>query len=349
MNNYTGRHFFLGLLAAIAVISIFIFLPFLTPVVFAVSLAVIFGPVYRYILKKLFPKKEKSTIAAFITLALVGIIVIVPGFFIVSKMYSEIQNMYFYLTEEGGRASVINSLNTASKFVSNMLFDVYPAFSFDDLNVTDYLQQGLEWGFGHVDTLFSGIGKIILGLVVVLFALFYFLRDGAEFKKQIIALSPLMDKDDESIFKKLEQAVYSIVGGSLVVSVIQGILTGIGFALFRVPDPTVWGTMAAVAALIPGVGTALVIVPGILYLFVTGSTGNAIGLLIWGLLAVGLIDNLLGPLVVNRGIKIHPFVILLSVLGGLSFFGIVGFILGPLIIAFLFALLEIYKSAKTSL
>jgi predicted PurR-regulated permease PerM len=111
----------------------------------------------------------------------------------------------------------------------------------------------------------------------------------------------------------------------------------------------VWGSIAAVAALIPGVGTALVVVPGVLYLFFTGSTGYAIGLLIWGLLAVGLIDNLLGPLVVNRGIKIHPFIILLSVLGGLTFFGLVGFILGPLIIAFLFALLEIYKNSKATL
>ncbi len=341
------KYFFSGLLLAVAILAIFIFLPFLTPLVFAVSLAVIFGPVYRWFLRTFFKSKEKSTAAAFITLLLVVVIVLIPGFFIVTKVYSEIQDMYYYLTEEEGRATVITLLNSVSDKASSMLFNVYPAFSFDSLNITEYLQQGIEWAFSHVDTLFTGIGRVLLSIFVAFFALFYFLRDGREFKQQIIALSPLADMDDESIFKKLEQAVYSIVGGSLIVSVIQGILTGIGFALFGVPQPAVWGSIAAVAALVPGVGTSLIIIPGVLYLFFTGSTPYAVGLLIWGLLAVGLIDNLLGPMLIDRGIKIHPFIILLSVLGGLALFGIVGFILGPLILAFLFALLEIYKTSRT--
>lgn len=344
--NIASRNFFLGLLFAVSVLAILIFLPFLTPLVFAVSLAVIFGPVYRYILRTFFGGKDKSTSAAFITLILVAVVVLVPGFFIVTKVYTEIQDMYFYLTEETGRAAVITLLNTLSDKASHVLFNVYPGFTFDTLNITDYLQQGVEWAFGNIDTLFTGFAKVLMEIFVVFFALFYFLRDGKEFKRQIIALSPLADTDDERIFHKLEQAVYSIIGGSLIVGVIQGILTGIGFALFGVPNPTVWGAIAAVAALIPGVGTSLVIVPGILYLFITGSTTYGIGLLIWGLLAVGLIDNLLGPLLVNRGIKVHPFMILLSVLGGLVFFGVVGFILGPLVLAFLFALLEIHKTIK---
>ncbi len=332
-----------------AILTIIIFIPFLTPLVLAVSLAVIFGPVYRLILRTFFKSKEKSTMAALATLLLVVILVLIPGFFVVTKMYAEIQDMYYFLTEEGSRSSVITLLNSLSDTLSRMFFNIYPSVSFDSFSVTDYLQQGLEWAFGHVDTLFTGLGKVLLGIFVTFFALFYFLRDGKEFKKQIIAVSPLLDRDDEHIFQKLERAVYSIVGGSLIVSVIQGVLTGIGFALFHVPDYTVWGSVAAVAALIPGVGTSLVIVPGILYLFFTGSTGYALGLLIWGLLAVGLIDNLLGPVLVNKGIKIHPFMILLSVLGGLTFFGLIGFILGPLVLAFLFALLEIYKTSKRTL
>ena len=112
------------------------------------------------------------------------------------------------------------------------------------------------------------------------------------------------------------------------------------------PNPVLWGLVAALAALIPGIGTALILIPAIGYLFFTGSTGAAIGLLIWGVVAVGLIDNFLGPMLVNRGVKIHPFLILLSIFGGLSFFGPVGFVLGPLIIALVFALLEIYRAPK---
>jgi predicted PurR-regulated permease PerM len=107
-----------------------------------------------------------------------------------------------------------------------------------------------------------------------------------------------------------------------------------------------WGSFAVVAALIPGFGTALVIVPGVIYLFFASTTLHAIGLLIWGILGVGLIDNYLGPLLVNRGVHIHPFLILLSVMGGLVFFGPIGFIAGPLLVALLFALLEIYKTTR---
>src|SRR6185295_6432156 len=123
------------------------------------------------------------------------------------------------------------------------------------------------------------------------------------------AVSPLADNYDEKIFKKLKQAIRSVVVGSLVVGVIQGTLTGLGFFIFGVPNPALWGSIAVVAALIPGIGTSLVLIPGILYLFFVSTHLHALGLLIWGILAVGLIDNLLGPMLVNRGVHIHPFLI----------------------------------------
>src|SRR6185369_1295230 len=113
-----------------------------------------------------------------------------------------------------------------------------------------------------------------------------------------------------------------------------------------VPHPALWGSFAVIAALIPGIGTSLIIVPGVLYLFFTSTNLYALGLFIWGVLAVGLIDNYLGPILVHRGVNIHPFLILLSVMGGLIFFGPIGFIAGPLVVALLFALLEIYKTSR---
>jgi predicted PurR-regulated permease PerM len=119
--------------------------------------------------------------------------------------------------------------------------------------------------------------------------------------------------------------------------------------IFDIPAPAVWGAVAAIAAFIPGIGTSLVIVPGIIYLLLTGNTAYAIGLAIWGAVAVGLIDNVLGPHLVNKGVHIHPFLILVSVLGGLSTFGPIGFILGPLVLALLFALLEVYRTSFTDI
>ncbi len=339
------NHFFFGLLLAVVVLAIFIFLPFLTPLVLAIALAVVFGPIHRLIVRWFFRDKERSSFGALVTLIVIVVIIFVPAILISAKIYTEVQSMYGFLIDESGRSQVIDSLNNIAQRGSHLLFDLFPAYSFDSFNITDILQRGLEWVFGNLDTVFSGASKIALSIFVMFLALFYFLRDGRELRRQVIALSPLGDDDDRQILNRLEQTIYSIFAGSIAVGIIQGILTGIGFAIFGVPSPALWGSIAAVAALIPGIGTALVIVPGILYLAFVGDTGHAIGLLIWGIIAVGLIDNFLGPIIVNRRVKIHPFLILLSVLGGIIFFGPIGFVLGPIVLAFLFSLLEIYKAS----
>jgi predicted PurR-regulated permease PerM len=344
MTPTSPNHFFFGLLLAVIILAIFIFLPFLTPIVLSAAIAVVFAPVHRFIVRVLFKDKERSSVAALITSLLIIIIIFVPLLLVAGKIYTEVQNMYGFLIDETGRSQVIDALNRAAQSVSHIFFDLFPAYSFDSLSVTDILKKGLEWLFSNLDVVFGGASKIALSVFVMFLALFYFLRDGRELKRQIVQLSPLGDDDDNRIFKKLEKTIFSIFGGSIAVGIIQGILTGIGFAIFGVPSPALWGSIAAVSALIPGVGTSLVLVPGILYLLFTGSNGAAIGLLIWSVLAVGLIDNFLGPIFVNRGVKIHPFLILLSVLGGIIFFGPIGFVLGPIVLAFLFSLLEIYKA-----
>ena len=138
-------------------------------------------------------------------------------------------------------------------------------------------------------------------------------------------------------------AINSIIRGTLIIAVIQGVMTGIGFAIFGVPSPTLWGSIAAIGALVPGVGTAIVFTPAILFLFFAGNTVPAIGLLVWGIVAVGLIDNFLGPVLVGRGIRIHPLFILFAVIGGIGFFGPMGFLLGPLVVSLLYGLFEIYR------
>ena len=158
----------------------------------------------------------------------------------------------------------------------------------------------------------------------------------------LIELSPLNDKEDEGVFDRLELAVNSVIKGNLVIALVQGVLTTIGFMLFGVPNAILWGTVAAVAALIPGIGTGLVFIPAVAFLFFTGANVPAFGLFIWGALGVGLIDNFLGPKLVGSGMKLHPLLVLLSVLGGLMYFSPAGVFLGPLSLSLLFALLSIY-------
>jgi predicted PurR-regulated permease PerM len=168
------------------------------------------------------------------------------------------------------------------------------------------------------------------------------LRDGQKLKAAVVSLSPLSDADNEFIARKLERAINSAVKGNILIALIQGVLTTAGFLIFGVPSALLWGSLAAIAALIPGIGTALVLAPAIVFLFLAGEMVSGIGLTLWGMTAVGLIDNFLGPKFVGRGVQLHPLIILLSVLGGVGFFGPIGFLLGPLIISLLFALIDIY-------
>ena len=345
MINGSLNYFFYGLLLIVIVLAVLIFLPFLTPIVLAAALAVVFGPLHRKVVSLMFRDRERSSAAAFVTLILVAVVVLIPTFLIIGKIYSEIQTMYGYLIDEGSRSNFISTLNSLSDMLTLKVFSIYPDYSFDSLNITSVLKKGLEWAFSNLDSVFTGLARMTFNAFIMLLALFYFLRDGRVLKRQVIELSPLVDADDEKIMRKMQRAVYSIFAGSILVGIIQGVLVGIGFWIFGVPSPALWGFVGAIAALIPGVGTSLVIIPGIIYLFLVGPTGSAIGLMIWGAIAVGLIDNFLGPIFINRGIKIHPFMVLVSVLGGLSFYGPIGFVLGPIILAFLFSLLEIYRTS----
>ena len=344
MNNKNQQYFFFSLVGIAVVLAVLIFLPYLTYLILAIVAATIFKPLHVRVAKLVSKGNTKSSFATCITLAIVAVIIAIPGTFLAMRLSGEAQNIYFNLTDETERSKIINTLNDTLFSLSMKLFGYYPTFNFNNFDITQYANNFLSWSFTNIDTVFSTAVKVFLNSFIFLFAMFYMLRDGTTLKKQIIAISPLLDVYDEQIFNKLEITVRSVVQGSLIVSAIQGFLTGFGFWIFGIPNSALWGTVAVIAALIPGFGTSLVLIPGIIYLFATHATIPAAGLLIWSLLAVGLVDNFLSPLIINRGIHVHQFLVLLSVLGGLSFFGPIGFLLGPLIISFLFTLLEIFKT-----
>jgi len=350
MTSQVSSYFFFVLLLCAVVASVFIFLPFLTPIVLGIAASVIAYPIYDN-LSNTFGRRGswRTNLAAFLTVLILVVVIVVPIFFLIARMYSEVQSLYAVMTDESGRSIIIDRLNGLSQSVSDHLFNLFPAYTFDSLNITAYIKDLLVWVFSNLDRVFTGIASVAIYLFIFLLSMFYFLRDGAMIKRKFVSWSPLLDKYDEYITLTLKKAVLSVFGGTIVVAVIQGILTGLGFYLFGIPGAAIWGAVAAVAAFIPGIGTSLVIVPGIIYLVVIGEQTMALGLFLWGILAVGLVDNILGPHLINRGVHIHPFLILISVLGGLSVFGPVGFVLGPLILAFLFSLLEIYRTSFTEI
>lgn len=317
-------YFLLATLIGTFVLSFFIFRPFLYALVLAMVFAVVFQPIHQKITGFV---RGRQGLAAFATILIVVVFIFTPLVFLGIQLFKEAEQLYFSLANGGGKNAILNILNNLR----------------GDFNIDQYLEQGLDWLIQRLGSVFSGVAKIMASSFIFLIALYYLLKDGQSLKARIIALSPLSDIDDEAISKKLGMAINSVIKGSLLIALIQGTMTMVGFTIFGVPNAVLWGSVAAIAALIPGIGTALVLIPAIAFLFLQGETFYGIGLIVWGMGGVGLIDNFLGPKLVGHGIHLHPLIILLSVFGGFVFFGPIGFLLGPLTATLFFALLDIYS------
>jgi len=216
----------------------------------------------------------------------------------------------------------------------------YPSFSID---IKGFAEQSVVWIGNNVANIISGTSTALLDLMLVFIALFFFLKDGKKFLNYIIKLSPLDDVYDMKIFHRVATMISSVVRGVLFIAVIQAILVGVGFYLFGVPNATLWGTVTIVASLLPFVGTSLIVFPGAAYLLLTGNLAGAIGLAIWGTVILGFIDNLFMPIMYGKNAKVHPLFILFAVLGGIYAFGPLGFLVGPMMVSFFVAFLEIYR------
>lgn len=335
-------YLFFILLAVALFLSFKVLEPYIYVLIVASIFAVIFSPIHQFFRKKLL---RHESLSALFTVFSVIVLVLVPFVFFGVQLSDEVKALYDNsLNALNGDGIVGRVTETANR--------VLVAFSpieinkpvFDTADTESYIISTLSWLKGNFGGIFSGLAKFFVNVFLFLIAFYFLVRDGEKLKQYIVEISPFKDERDELILNKLHLAIMSIAKGSILVAIIQGILCIVGFSIFGVPSPVLWGGVAMVAALIPGLGTSLVLMPAILFLFFMGDTTHAIGLLIWGMLAVGLVDNLLGPKLVGSGIKIHPLLILLSALGGISFFGALGFILGPITISFLFAVIDIYKT-----
>lgn len=323
--------FLLLLLAFVCVLAFFIFQPFLVPLIFAAAIAVVFQPLFQGILRII---RGRRSIAAALTTLAIFIVFSLPLTILGAQVTREATDVYTAVAQNGTHNSVLEQANT-------VLRQFVPEFSVD---ITQYARQAVSWILPNIAGIFSSSAKFLLSTFVFFFALYYLLKDGTALRDALIRLSPLTDKDDELLFSKLHAAVTAVIRGNLTIALIQGGVATLGFFLFGVPNATLWGSVTAIAALIPGVGTALVVVPVAIYLFLTGNVPQALGMVAWGMAAVGLVDNLLGPRLLGKGTDLHPLLVFLSVLGGIALFGPMGILLGPILINLLLALLGLYAN-----
>lgn len=333
--------YFTTLLIIFGILSFTVLSNFLIVLGLAYVVAVLTLPVYNYIrieLQKIkYVKNIASSLSATFVVLLLILLIITPITLMLGKVLADAQGFYGDVTTRGV------SLDAVSTKIQDSLSIYIP----DIQEKIDSAASAVSGFFvQNIGNFFSGTFDIILKIFLFLLALFYFLKDKESFVGMYKGISPLHESDDARIFTSIQSAVRSIMLGSIVVALSQGVVTGIGFAIFGVPNPFFFGSIAAFFALIPGVGPALVWIPAAIYLYATGGDTSIawLGQIIWGIGAVGLIDNFLGPLVINKGVQIHPLFILLSVIGGISVFGPEGFLFGPLVLSLFIAIAAVWRT-----
>jgi len=209
------------------------------------------------------------------------------------------------------------------------------------------LVEGLR-GMGATVTDFGAatvrrLAFLTLDLVVLVFALYFFLRDGERMLRWTIDLVPMERVHKQLVVDRLEDTLSAMVRGTFITASTQGVLTGIGLAVAGVPFPVLFGVTAALLAVVPFVGAGLVWIPAAAYLFFSGATGAALGLALWGAVVVGLVDNVLRPWIVGEGAHLPVLLLLLAVLGGIQVYGLLGALMSPLLVATFLAFARIYR------
>ncbi len=328
--------FFFALFGGIAILAFAIMSPFILPLFLGMVFAVLCQPIYQHLLTML---KGSRSFAALLTVLLVLVLVLIPLMLVCILLFQEVRDLYVQMTQGNGSAL----LKHFSSGLEVAVKEFVPGFDFH-VDLLSYVQGALRWVGQHLSAFFSGILSFLFNVILIVVTMFFLYRDGHRLHAFAIKWSPLADKYDESIIAKLQSAISSVVKGSLTTAAVQGILVGFGLTVFGVPNPILWGVVAMVAALVPVVGTAIVTLPAAFILYLTHHVGSAVGLALYAVFFVGLVDNILHPMFIKRGVDMHPFLILLSIFGGLSYFGPVGFLAGPIILAFFFTLLDMYPT-----
>lgn len=330
--NSTEKYFLFILLLITILFTLIIFYPFLTIFILSAAFAVVLNPVYLFIKNHLV--KNISWLASLITIILFILCLCIPLFFIGKEIFNQTQNIYFNIVSSGTSNHIIEFINS----IINRFLPI--GFNFD---VNSKITELMSVLTGNLANFFTSTINSILMFMIMILALFYLLKDGDKWKNGFINIFPLKNQNTNEILLNLQKSINRIFKGSFIIAIAQGILAWIGFTIFGVPNAIIWALVAGIASFIPTIGTSIVSIPAILFLFFTGMQLQALGLLVWSILLIGTIDNLLNPYIISKDTEIPSLFILFSILGGVSFIGPLGILIGPLVLSLLYSLISIYK------
>jgi predicted PurR-regulated permease PerM len=334
--------FVLLLVAAVTALFLAVVWPFLKPLFLAALLAGLFHRFYRWVTRLLGGRRSLGAGVTLLVLLVLGLGPVSAFLGIVLQQALTMTNQAIpWLSEHLGEASTFN--------VHDWLVQRFPGLARYVPSQEQLLQQVATavkaagaYLVSFASRMTATTAAFLLNLFVMLYAMFFFFRDGHKILERIFYYLPLSDEDESRMLAQFASITRATVKGTLVIGVIQGGLGGIAFWVAGIEGAALWGTIMTILSIVPGIGAPLVWVPFVIFLYVNGQYLTATLLLVWCGAVVTTIDNFLRPILVGRDSEMPDLLILIGTLGGLFLFGPIGFIVGPIICGLFLTVWDIY-------
>jgi len=345
--NETGTYYrsFVTLLIIVSLAFGWLLLPYYSAVFWGAVLAISFSPLHRRILERL---PRHPNLAALSTLGLCMVVVILPLTILTSALVREGATIYRRI--ESGELNMGLYYDRIMAALPPSVHQLLNDLGLSDLfSIQEKLSSGALQGSKYIASQAVNIGQntagFLISMAIMLYLLFFLLRDGAALARTIKLLMPLSDEHKHLLIQKFITVVRATVKGNIVVAATQGALGGFIFWVLGIEGALLWGVIMAFLSLLPAVGAAIIWFPVAVYFLVTGSYWAGGILIAFGVLVIGLVDNILRPLLVGKDTKMPDYVVLISTLGGLATFGLNGFVIGPLIAALFMSAWALFPAA----
>lgn len=326
---------FVGLFVLVSVLVFFIFEPFFQILTLAIAFAIIFHSPYENLAKNL--GRRPNTAATFVVIACL-VFFIVPIFILASQIVQEAQALYL-----GMQDNQTNYIQVISHAINIPAQQIFPNYTF---NASEYIANILSFMSDNLGVFVSRALYIFFETFLMLLASFFFLRDGRKMIAVFKKVSPFGTEHTIEFLDKMYATINSVIKGTLFTALIRWVLVSVAFYLVGIPHALLWGSIAGLVGAVPGLGTPVSIIPAVGYLFFIGNVVSAFGLLFFGILLIICVDNLLTAHFFGEGFDIPSIFVLFSILGGVIFFGPLGFILGPLVLSVFLSVIHTYSTLK---
>lgn len=340
--NTAHKKFFYLLLAVVTLALGWILLPFFGAVFWGTILAIIFQPMQRYLAARL---GKSRNLAALTTLLGTILIVILPLSIVAATMVQEIALAYSQL--KAAQPHMTEYWQHAVHALPAWLQTILSKFGLTDIagiqkRLTDAAAAISQFAAAQAVSIGQNTFDFVISFGVMLYLVFFLLRDGGEIGKRIRRALPLESHHKEHLIAKFNTVVRATVKGNVAVAAVQGLLGGLIFMFLGIQGALLWGVLMAFLSLLPAIGASIVWGPAAVFFLVTGAISKGVILVLFCVVVIGLVDNLLRPLLVGKDVGMPDWCVLISTLGGMAVFGINGFVIGPLIAALFMSAWEIY-------